>query len=95
MNKWVLFTETGRSINHSCNPNCGIGFDGSNWLYTAFRDINVGDELTYDYGMANYVVENLPNCLCGSSICRREIQGFRNLPKEKKLEYKGFFAPYL
>lgn len=95
MEKWVLFSLLGRSINHSCDPNCGIGFDGANWVYKAYKDINEGDELTYDYAMANYKVDNFPNCLCSSKNCRRQIKGFRNLPYEKKMEYKGFFAPYL
>jgi SET domain-containing protein len=43
MDKWVLFTKKGRSINHSCDPNCGIGFDGVNWSYKAFKDIKEGD----------------------------------------------------
>ena len=33
------FTRLGRNINHSCDPNVGIGFDGENWLYIAFKDI--------------------------------------------------------
>lgn len=43
MEKWVLFSLLGRSINHSCDPNCGIGFDGANWVYKAYKDINEGD----------------------------------------------------
>lgn len=55
-----MFTKLGRSMNHSCDPNCGVGFDGTNWLYKAFKDIKAGDELLYDYAMANYKVENFP-----------------------------------
>ena len=60
MDKWHTFTLLGRSINHSCDPNVGIAFDGENWLYVAFKDIREGDELAYDYAMANYVIENMP-----------------------------------
>ena len=84
MNKWVRFSEIGRHINHSCDPNCGIGFDGANWSYVAFKEIKEGDELTYDYGMANYTVEHFPSCRCMSPNCRKDIKGFLNLPEEKK-----------
>jgi hypothetical protein len=95
MNKWVMFTEPGRCLNHSCEPNAGMGFDGAHWLYRAFRDIKAGDEITFDYDMMNYVVENLPRCLCGSSECRGQIMGYRTLPTHKKKEYSGYFSPYL
>jgi SET domain-containing protein len=80
MDKWVLFTKFGRSINHSCEPNCGVGFNGTHWYYKAFRDIKKGEELLYDYAMANYKVENFPRCLCGSARCRNDIKGYRTLP---------------
>ena len=65
MDKWVLFAGTGRKVNHSCNPNCGVLFDGERWAHNAFRDIKEGEELTYDYAMANYIVQNMPECCCG------------------------------
>lgn len=71
INKWVLFALVARTVNHSCDPNCGVAFDGTNWLFTAFKDIQTGDELLYDYAMGNYVIENFPTCLCGSEKCRR------------------------
>lgn len=70
MEKWITFSKMGRSMNHSCDPNCGVGFNGKNWVYKAFKDIKAGEELTYDYAMANYKVENFPKCLCESSKCR-------------------------
>ena len=95
MGKFHTFTLLGRSINHSCDPNVGIGFDGKNWLYIAFKNIKEGEELFYDYGMANYVVENMGECLCGSETCRKDVKGFQNLPAERKEAYSGFLAPYL
>lgn len=80
MDKWGLFTLIGRTVNHSCDPNCGVGYDGANWTFIAFKDIKEGDELTYDYSMSNFIIDNFPSCLCGSPKCRREIKGFRNLP---------------
>ena len=45
--------------------------------------------------MANYTVDNFPNCCCRTGKCRKEIKGFKNLPLHLKKEYKGYFAPYL
>lgn len=95
MDKWILFTLIGRSVNHSCDPNCGVTFDGANWHFVAMRDIKEGEEITYDYDMMNYVVENFPRCLCQSSKCRGEVKGFKILPEERRKEYKGYLAPYL
>jgi hypothetical protein len=39
MNEWEIYAGLGKKINHSCEPNVGIGHDGKNMLYLAFRDI--------------------------------------------------------
>ena len=40
-----------RFINHSCRPNCDAwNADGEIWIVAA-RDVAVGEELTYDYGL--------------------------------------------
>jgi uncharacterized protein len=62
-------------VNHSCNPNAG--WKGQIFLM-AMRDIQAGEEITYDYAM---VMHSNPQstsywtmrCLCGSALCRREI----------------------
>jgi hypothetical protein len=80
IDKWILFSKMGRTINHSCSPNTGVGYDGLNWYFRALRDIKAGEEITYDYDMMNYVVDNFPHCLCKSAGCRGEIKGYRTLP---------------
>lgn len=83
--------------NHSCDPNCGIKVNatGAHDL-VAIRSINVGEEITYDYSMRNYNIEYFPEeCRCGSPKCRKKITGWKDLPEEKKAEYKPFSAPYL
>lgn len=84
MNKWVLFSLIGRTINHSCDPNCGVLFDGANWGFIALKTINIDDELTYDYAMSNFIIDHFPICKCGSTICRREIKGFKCMPEQRK-----------
>jgi SET domain-containing protein len=58
-------------INHSCTPNLGF-LDGTPVHY-ALRDIEVGEELCYDYSTCmNEAGWTIP-CLCGSSSCRGAI----------------------
>jgi hypothetical protein len=45
--------------------------DGANWGFMAFKDINVDEELTYDYAMSNYIIDHFPLCKCESPIYRR------------------------
>lgn len=63
----------GRWINHSCDPNTLVDTE---WLerektvrawWTAIRDIEPGEELTYDYAFSADVAEI---CCCGSPRCR-------------------------
>ncbi len=59
-------------LNHSCEGNCGFNDNGD---FVAIREIESGEELTYDYGLA----ESNPNfrmmCACGSKSCRKLITG--------------------
>jgi hypothetical protein len=57
-----------RWINHSCEPNCEtIDDDGHMWV-AAIRDIQPGEELTFNY---NYDLEDYKAhpCRCGSRRC--------------------------
>jgi len=69
-----------RYINHSCAPNCEAVYEEEDreiWI-VAVRDIEPGEELTYDYG---YAVEmesweearRLYPCRCGAPTCRGTI----------------------
>ncbi|KAJ1961730.1 Histone-lysine N-methyltransferase setd1b [Dipsacomyces acuminosporus] len=61
-----------RFINHSCEPNCiakTIVADGTKRIVIyANQDIQVGEEITYDYKFPPEDVK-IP-CLCGSANCR-------------------------
>ena len=84
-------------VNHSCNPNCGIKLNETGAHdYVAMQDIKPGEEITFDYAMQNYDVGYFPSkCLCGAKDCRGKIGGWKDLPIDKKKQYKGFSAPYL
>ncbi|KER23801.1 hypothetical protein T265_08390 [Opisthorchis viverrini] len=64
--------NNGRFINHSCQPNCYakiITVEGKKKIVIySKRDINVMEEITYDYKFP-YEEEKIP-CQCGASTCR-------------------------
>lgn len=61
-------------INHSCRPNTGFT-DGGLRLF-ALRDIAAGEEITFDYSTAIMYEEWSLECLCGESVCRKNILPF-------------------
>ena len=61
--------NTARLINHSCEPNCEVYGTGLKvWVY-AIKDINKGDELSYDYGFSYDEDYKQFPCKCGSKKC--------------------------
>ncbi|ORY02428.1 SET domain-containing protein [Basidiobolus meristosporus CBS 931.73] len=61
-----------RFINHCCTPNCNakvISVDGQKKIVIyAKRDIEEGEEITYDYKFP--IEDDKIPCLCGSKHCR-------------------------
>ena len=84
-------------VNHSCCPTCGISVNASGAHdFIAFRSIEKGEEITFDYAMRNYSIDFFPNpCLCGESECREKVNGWKGLSSQKKADYKDFVAPFL
>lgn len=64
--------NTARLINHSCNPNCEAWIVGRKIIIHALRDIQTGEELTFDYGFDVDCYEDHP-CLCGAAECKGYI----------------------
>jgi hypothetical protein len=57
-------------MNHSCDPTAwweGYG------ILTARRDINPGEEVTYDYSTTDITLSYQMECKCGSNACRGVI----------------------
>ena len=70
--------NSARWINHSCDPNCETNEENGRMFIDVIRDIQSGEELTYDY---NLIVEErytpalkrLYACGCGTRKCRGTI----------------------
>ncbi len=81
-----------RFINHSCEPNCEAVKDKGRIYIEALRDIQPGDELTYDYHLeysGRYQREWRERyaCRCGAPSCKGTMLLPR--PPRKKKEPKA------
>jgi SET domain-containing protein len=70
-------------LNHSCNGNLGFNKNGD---FIALRNIKKGEELSYDYGLAESDSEFAMRCTCNSKNCRKKITGndWKNAEFRKK-----------
>jgi SET domain-containing protein len=60
-------------INHSCEPN--LGFSSEQMDMIAIRDIEVGEEIAYDYQYmeTEATFYEIKECKCGSKLCRKDL----------------------
>ncbi len=84
--------ETADFINHSCDPN--LGLRGQITL-VALRDIEVGEEVCFDYATTDCTPYDEFECRCGSSACRGTVRGDDWKLPELWAKYAGYFTPYL
>lgn len=71
----TLKANRARFINHSCSPNCETkivdhGGEKGVVIY-ATRDIQKGEELTYDYKFSSEDAKDMAACHCGAGQCRK------------------------
>lgn len=75
-------------MNHSCNPTviCN-NLSDSEYDVIAFRDIEIGDEITCDYALFDYECNGheIEKCECSHLNCRGNMKGFKNLNLEHQL----------
>ena len=91
---YLDYDELSRTINHSCDPNCGVRKVTE--LF-ALRDIKKGDEITYDYSSVIAPTVWQMKCKCGSKNCRKIIKDVLSIPKRQREKYKklGAFQTYM
>jgi len=77
--------------NHSCDPNTWFDND---FCMTARRDIQKGEELTYDYATSDVLFSDF-ECRCRSAHCRGIVGGedYKLLPIQHK--YGNHFLSYI
>ncbi len=81
--KWVIDGDgIAAFINHSCEPNCEPEeVEGRVWI-VALRDIQAGEELTYDYNL--YDGDEEAPCFCGAKNCRGSLYSAEELRKKRR-----------
>ena len=84
--------EPGDLLNHSCDPTCGLM--GAT-LLVALRDIQPGEELSFDYATCDSADYDEFTCECGTQRCRGQDTGSDWTKPELQARYAGWFSPYL
>ncbi len=85
--KFFLARDGSEYMNHSCDPNTWWIDDDT---MTARRDVQPGEEITYDYASSEahpWWRSKWP-CWCGSNICRGFVTGRDCLDTEFQLRHK-------
>jgi len=76
----VIERDCSNFWNHSCNPNTWFISD---LKLAAMRDIQAGEELTYDYATSKPLAKSSFECRCGTNECRKII------------DFEGYKLPHL
>lgn len=80
---------TAMFINHSCDPNCETDeINGHVWII-AIRDIEAGEELTYDYMLYDGAEDDSAPCFCRSKKCRGTMYSEEDLRRQKRLKRRN------
>lgn len=72
-------------VNHSCRPNCETDQIKGRILIIAVRDIEPGEELTYDYNIYDAEPGEDSPCHCGASDCRGTMYSEEEIARHKKI----------
>lgn len=79
-------------FNHSCEPNAGIK---GQVMMAAMRDIDPGEEITYDYCMTDAGFSMAFSCHCGAGSCRKKVTSSDWKDPHLQKKYKGYFSWYV
>jgi len=74
-------------VNHSCNPNSGVKITNNKVELIAIKNIQKGQEITFDYSTTMDEDDWEMDCNCASNNCRKRIRDFRYLSKEIQKKY--------
>ena len=79
-------------LTHSCSPNLGMK---GNINFVAIKEIEIGQEINFDYAMTEYEIACPFTCPSCSKDCRIDIEGYKTLPERFKERYKGYISNHL
>ncbi len=87
-NSYFILDKFSESFNHSCEPLCAITEKNE---IIAIKNIEVGDELTYDYAMTvlpSFYTKNwkMP-CGCAAKTCRKNVLTAKHIPDAQLSQY--------
>jgi len=85
--------EANSFLNHHCAPNVYI--DTKGLCARALRDIEAGEELTFNYLTTEAELHSPFDCTCGAEHCFGHIAGFRHLSESERDRLRGSLAPHL
>lgn len=74
-------------INHSCDPNCGIVQVNDEFIIKALRNIEIGEEITFDYSTWMNNDYWTMECRCSSINCRKLVLDFAYLDTKLQDRY--------
>jgi hypothetical protein len=92
VDRYSLPEGLSREMNHSCDPN--TWWDGSITL-VARRDIEVDEEITYDYATCDIDHVFEMECSCGSARCRGAISNRDYLDRDWQQQYGSNLPPHV
>ena len=72
-------------INHSCAPNCDTDEVRGKVIIRAIRNIQAGEELSYDYNLYDGDPDDLAPCTCGARNCRGSMYSRKEIAKRKPI----------
>lgn len=84
-------------INHSCEPNSGLKFGNSGILLVALQNIEIGDEIVWDYSTTLFENSWKMKCDCRKETCRGIVQDFMLLNPDLQKRYYDLevIPPYI
>jgi len=76
-------------INHSCDPNCESDVIDEKVVIRALRNIDAGEELSYDYCLYDGDPDDLALCHCTAKNCRGSMYSEEEIEKRNKSKRKS------
>lgn len=87
---YLILNYKSKVINHSCDPNSCLR--NTSDLY-ALKDIQIGDEITYDYSATVGIHDDWRmDCNCRSPNCRKKLGNILTLPPSVLNKYLSLNA---